>query len=79
MSLMKEIRGKKNNKQTMPDCVDGETAPNLILDKFKDVYQQLYNSAETSPAMREIKQQLKVLIGETDSLIEVNKITSNIV
>ena len=79
MSLMKEIRGKKNNKQTMPDCVDGETAPNLILDKFKEVYQQLYNSAETSSAMREIKQQLKVLIGETDSLIEVNKITSNIV
>ena len=29
--------------------------------------------------MRVIKQQLKVLIGGTDSLIEVNKITSNIV
>ena len=75
LAAMKEIKGTKAKGQTMPACVDGKTEPDDILEKFKDVYQTLYNSAETGDAVKKIKDRLKALIDQ-DSLSEVSKVTA---
>ena len=62
----------------MPEEIDGETEPDKILDKFREVYETLYNSADTSDAMKVIKEKLETMIGQ-NSLEEVDKITGNIV
>ena len=48
MAAMKEIRGKKQKGQTIPECIEGETEPDKILEKFRSVYELLYNSAGTA-------------------------------
>ena len=75
---MKRIKGSKPKGQTIPDEIDGETEPDNILNKFKEVYEDLYNSADTSDAMIAIKEKLNTLI-DHDSALEVNKITSAVV
>ena len=70
--------GSKSNGQTMPEEIDGETDPDMILDKFREVYETLYNSSDTSDAMEVIKEKLETVIGQ-NSLEEVNEITSTIV
>ena len=75
---MKKIKGCKSKGQTMPEEIDGETDPDNILAKFKEVYENLYNSAETSDAMSVIKEKLNLMIGH-DSTDEVNKVTSEVV
>ena len=49
-----------------------------IVEKFREVYSALYNSASTAPEVQIIKDQLQVLIKQ-DSLEEVNKITGDVV
>ena len=75
---MKDIKGRKVKAQSMPACVDGKTEPDDILDKFKEVYETLYNSAETGDTMNLIKDRLKVDIGQ-ESLSEVSKVTAAVV
>ena len=79
MAAMKVIKGKKNTGQTMPDSVEGETESEKILDKFKEVYQLLYNSAGTAGAMKVIKTKLQNLIIGDSSLLEINRITAKVV
>ena len=79
MAAMKVIKGKKNTGQTMPDSVEGETESEKILDKFKEVYQLLYNSAGTAEAMKVIKTKLQNLIIGDSSLLEINRITAKVV
>ena len=79
MAAMKLIKGRNNSIQKMPDCVDGETDPNMILCKFKEVYELLYNSAGSSTAMTELKLKLHDTLSVADSLFEVNKVTSKVV
>ena len=62
----------------MPDCIDGKTEPADILDKFKEVYESLYNSAESSDIMGVIKGRLKQVISN-NCLGEVAKVTSEVV
>ena len=79
MAAMKVIKGKKNTGQTMPDSVEAETESETILDKFKEVYQLLYNSAGTAEAMKVIKTKLQNLIIGDSSLLEINRITAKVV
>ena len=78
IAAMKEIKGTKAKGQIMPTCIEGETDPDNILNKFKEVYQALYNTAETRNAMNDIKVKLRAFIG-SDSLKEVFKITGSVV
>jgi hypothetical protein len=75
---MKNIKGSNNKEQSMPECLEGKTTEDEIVKKFKEVYEDLYNSSESVEAMREIKLKLKEIITE-DSMNEVNKITGKIV
>ena len=49
-----------------------------MVDKFRDVYNDLYNSAESSEACDEIKARLQQIIGQ-NSMLEVDKITAEVV
>ena len=71
---MKKIRGSSKSGQTVPDSVDGVSGHEEIVDKFKEVYQELYNSAPTVDSMTNIKNTINNTISH-DSTIEVNKIT----
>ena len=46
------------------------------MEKFKEVYASLYNSARTEKEMEEIKVKIASLI-KTDSILEVMKITGD--
>ena len=64
-ALMKEMRKtlqKKSTGQAVPDCLEGKVTPDTILDKFRECYEDLYNSANTSAAMITIKEKLEQLI-----------------
>ena len=78
LTEMKKIKDVQSQCKAIPDEIDRETEPENILNKFKEVYQELYNSADTSAAMITIKEKLSTLIDD-DSTVEVNKITSEVV
>ena len=47
----------------LPEIVTGADSPDEIVDKFKEVYEELYNSADPSGAVKVIKNSLKHMIG----------------
>ena len=53
--LLKELKkttGKKSMAQTVPDSLDGKVTPDTVLDRFRECYKDLFNSANTEDAMR---------------------------
>ena len=74
---MKNIKGGKKQGQSLPDTVEGAEGPDEILDMFREVYKNLYNSAESIEAINKIKYNINERIG-VDSVQEVNKITGEI-
>ena len=81
ITLMKELKkslDQKDSSQSLPDCLEGKVTHDTILDKFRECYQDLYNSAGTEEAMVTIKEQLKLLIN-ADGLEEVSKVTGDVV
>ena len=58
----------------MPDCLEGKVDHEGILEQFKERYQALYNSADTSNEMSYLKERLPDLISK-DCIKEVAKIT----
>lgn len=73
---MKVIRsgggGCSNNE--LPDTVAGANGQEEIVDKFREVYSALYNSAGTQAEMDELRTKVAMLI-TVDSVAEVNKLT----
>ena len=74
---MKNIKGSKSKGQSLPDNVEGAEGPDEILNKFKEVYENLYNSAESINAMNGIKESIMGMIGP-ESVGEVNRITGSV-
>ena len=58
--------------------IDGVSGHDEILEKFRQVYSDLYNSAGTEEAMSVIKETLHNMIG-ADSIKEVEKVTGDVV
>ena len=79
MKAMKEIKGGKSTGQTMPDSIEGKSEHHEILEKFREVYEQLYNSAESKGAMNIIKEKLSVMINQDNSSSVADLITSEVV
>ena len=59
---MKRIKGGKKEFTSLPESVEGADTPEEIADKFKEVYEALYNSADTSEAVGLIKDKLELMI-----------------
>ena len=81
IALVKEMKNSLNTKDTLqsvPDCLEGKVTHDDILDKFRECYEGLYNSAGTEAAMVTIKESLKCLIKSSDQ-DEVSKVTGEVV
>ena len=84
MALMREMRdtlGRKNVEQAIPECLDGKVTHDSILDRFKECYEELYNSAGTEQAMATIREGLqnKIFDSKLQGQAEVQKVTGAIV
>ena len=84
IALMKEMRstlGKKNQGQAIPENLDGKVTHDSILERFRECYENLYNSAGTEKAMETIKAKLNNLIQDNSipSLMEIGKVTGKLV
>ena len=80
-ALMLELKksiDKKCNAQTIPDSLDGEVTQDSILERFRECYKGLFNSAGSEDAMVEIKSKLEEMINE-NSVKEVKKVTAQVV
>ena len=72
------IGSDKNSNQAVPECLEGKVTHDTILDRFRECYQDLYNSAGTEEAMGVIKEKLKGMIS-ANSNEEVGKINGDVV
>ena len=84
IALMKEMRNtleRKSHGQAVPESLDGKVTHDTILDRFRECYEELYNSAGTQHAMDIIKEKLKNIIqGNKDqSVKEIQKVTGKLV
>ena len=69
---MKKIRGSKKFRHDLPDEVAGANGETNIVEKFSVVYEELYNSSESSEALQVIKDQLRGNIMQEESIEEVS-------
>ena len=77
---MKKIKGSKKDKSDLPDSVGGANGEINIVEKFCEVYEDLYNSAGSDEALDRIKRQLRDLIDNSEGgEDEVIKITGSVV
>ena len=76
---MKKIKGSKKVKLDLPDEVAGASGESNIVEKFCEVYEELYNSSGSYDALQGIKEQLEINIVGEESLEEVLKLTGEIV
>ena len=76
---MKKIKGSKKVKLDLPDEVAGASGESNIVEKFCEVYEELYNSSGSYDALQGIKEQLEINIVGEESLEEVLKVTGEIV
>ena len=78
--LIKELKKIKGGKPhpDLPETVAGANGEVEVCHKFKEVYCGLYNSADTSDEMVDIKEEVKAKTNQ-ESVAEVNKITGEAV
>ena len=59
MAEMKRVLGRKDTGQAVPECLDDKVTHDTILERFKECYEELYNSAGSEDAMNVIKAKLE--------------------
>ena len=82
IELMKEMkRLKKGNgpMEELAETVDGITMEHEVADKFKEVYEALYNSLPSEDEMTALKVNILELIQTEASESEIAKLTSSVV
>ena len=75
---MRKVRGGKKDKPELPENVAGVCGEDLIVDKFREVYEQLYNSWDTSEVMNELKKEIFDKV-DSRSVLEAEKVTGAVV
>ena len=78
VSEMKKVQSGGGGVEELPDNVAGAEGEQEIVEKFREVYSALYNSASTATDEQTIKEKLQLLIHQ-DSMVQVNRITGSIV
>ena len=81
MNEMKRILGRKDNGQSVPESLDGKVTHDSILERFKECYEELYNSAGSDDAMTTIKAKLEDIINDDilNATHEIEKVTWEVV
>ena len=52
---MKKIKGSKKTHEDLPDIVAGAACEDLIVEEFRQMYQNLYNSCDSSDNQRKVE------------------------
>ena len=76
---MKRIRTGKNILEELPEEVEGAKGEQEIAEKFKEVYELLYNSAESQKEMDSLKEKISMIIETSDQEPEVKKMDGSVV
>ena len=71
---MKSVRGGNVGQAELPETVAGGNGEEEIVEKFREVYSSLYNSAETDKEMEDLKTRVASLV-RADSVGEVGRVT----
>ena len=72
---MKTIRGVKMEERELPETVAGANGEKEVVEKFREVYSTLYNSAESEKEMEDLMTKvLSQIKGDSDG--EVGKMTA---
>ena len=75
---MKKIKSGRGVYEELPDNIEGATGEEEIVDKFREVYSNLYSSSESKECMEMLRQHVQGLIGP-DSMMELSKLTGQAV
>ena len=78
-NLLKEIklvRGGKDVQVELPETVAGANGEEEVVEKFREVYSTLYNSAGSEKEMEELLAKVESLI-RIDSINEFRKVTAS--
>ena len=82
IELMKELKRVKSGKGEVDDLasmVDGVSGDTNVANKFKEVFEALYNSAGSQAGMEAVQARIKELLVKEDSKSEVEKVTTEVV
>ena len=82
ISLMKEMKRIKTGKcepEELPDTVDGVSGDAEIADKFREVFEKLYNSVTDQSALETVEERIRSLLINENNLEEIGKVTPEIV
>ena len=72
---MRKVLGRKNQPQEIPDSLEGAVGHSAVLEKFRSLYEALYNSAGTQAKVDELLERMNGMI-DCRSEGEVRKITA---
>ena len=81
IALINELKrslGGPKHRQLIPSSFEGKTEPDDVLEKFKECYEDLYNSVNTVDSMKVIKNLIEQNI-DPSSVNEVSKISGLVV
>ena len=76
---MKRVSSGKGPIDELTEELDGVSGDQEIANKFKEVYNSLYNKSGSEDSMKGIKSKIKTLTSEQDSMKEITKVTASIV
>ena len=79
MNEMKRVMMGKPTTADLPEMVDGVTGQDEIAEKFKEVYEKLYNSSDSSKEMIAIEERIKELMKTQNNELEIVKVATDIV
>ena len=71
---MKKLKGNKLSSDNLADVVDGVTGENMIVEEFRKMYEDLYNSCDTRDDMESLGQRIRSLISNS-CMDDVNLVT----
>ena len=75
MQELKKSLDRKCTPKTIPESLDGKVTEDSILERFRECYENLFNSAGTEDAMVNIK--FKMLFYRSDLSCRASKVTTS--
>ena len=78
LAKMKGVMGRRKTSQELPGCLEGSVGETEILEKFKELYEELYNSCSTEGEVGDLMKEIQNKI-DCRSEGEVAKMTAEVV
>ena len=75
---MRRVMGSKHQAQEMPESLEGAVGHGAVVDKFKSLYELLYNSASSEERMGELREMMAGMVDCRDEA-EVRRVTPEVV